>query len=234
MSQYVIYKITNPLGQVYIGQTCNYEKRIFDYSRLRCRTQKLLYKSLVDFGFSSHKVEIYKTTTLENCNKDEIEAIKVCDSYNGSNPNGLNLIPGGRGVTYRGHEMPKVVKEAIRATLSGRVRTPEECHNIRKGKLGKKVKRETVEKSAKGRYKGVIQYSLEGNFIKEWESATTASKELGISRNTIFTTCKLKSNHAGGFIWRSKTDTYLTKIDIPLATRKFRNTLNLTHNDYKT
>ncbi len=224
MSQYVIYKITNPKGQIYIGQTCNYEKRMLDYSNLRCRTQKLLYKSLLEFGFNYHKVEIYKITTLENCNNDEVEAIKVCNSYNKLNPNGLNLIPGGRGITYRGHEMPESVKESIRIKLTGRVRSEEECKNISKGKIGKKVKKETIEKSAKGRHKPILQYSLDGEFIREWESLKEASIKLNINYSTISNCCKEKSNHAGKFIWRNKESSNINnKINVKITSRQFRN-----------
>jgi len=60
-----IYKITNPDGKVYIGQTVNFMKRINAYKNHRCKGQTIIYRSLVKYGFDAHKVEI-----LEECDKD--------------------------------------------------------------------------------------------------------------------------------------------------------------------
>jgi len=49
--------------------------------------------------------------------------------------------------------------------------------------------------------KPVKQYDLENNFIKEWNSATEAEKELGLSRS-ISNVCLGRNNTAGGFIWK--------------------------------
>lgn len=43
----------------------------------------------------------------------------------------------------------------------------------------------TVEKLRHTKNKPVLQYDINGNFIKEWESISVASNELHISRSTI-------------------------------------------------
>lgn len=48
----------------------------------------------------------------------------------------------------------------------------------------------------------VLQYSKDGEFIREWPHATAAEKELKIS--TIRFACKGKQKLAGGYIWRYK------------------------------
>jgi hypothetical protein len=57
-------------------------------------------------------------------------------------------------------------------------------------KLGKKATR-----------KAVSQYSLDGTFIKSFESITMASKETGCSDTKISSVCKGKRTHTLGFIW---------------------------------
>lgn len=52
----------------------------------------------------------------------------------------------------------------------------------------------------------VVQYSIDGEFIKEWGCISGASKELGINPNSICGCCKLKQRTAGGFVWRYKQD----------------------------
>ena len=50
----------------------------------------------------------------------------------------------------------------------------------------------------------VLQYDLNDNFIKEWDSIASASKELNIRSNNIVTCCSGKSKSSGGFIWKYK------------------------------
>ena len=61
-------------------------------------------------------------------------------------------------------------------------------------------------KRVENRKRAVCQFSMDGTFIKLWESATEASREIGIRRSNI-SCCCLRYPHfntAGGFIWRYK------------------------------
>lgn len=50
------------------------------------------------------------------------------------------------------------------------------------------------------RSKIVIQYDMEGNFIKKWPSAKEAHRQLGISHITSY--CRGERSWAGGFTWK--------------------------------
>lgn len=50
--------------------------------------------------------------------------------------------------------------------------------------------------------KSVNQYSLDGEFIKQWNCISTIERELGISVNSICNCCSGKSKKAGNYIWR--------------------------------
>jgi hypothetical protein len=52
--------------------------------------------------------------------------------------------------------------------------------------------------------KSVLQFTLSGEFIKEWDSISIASKDLKIGGNSIVTCCKGKYKSAGGYIWKYK------------------------------
>lgn len=53
--------------------------------------------------------------------------------------------------------------------------------------------------------KAVLQYGLDGSFIKEWPNATAASKGLGLNINgDIGRVCKGEKKSAGGYIWKYK------------------------------
>ena len=81
-----IYKITNPRGKVYIGQSINVERRFQEYKKLRCREQLLIFESLAKYGWLNHKFEILEE--CENLNEREQYWIKEYDTNNLS----LNII----------------------------------------------------------------------------------------------------------------------------------------------
>lgn len=54
------------------------------------------------------------------------------------------------------------------------------------------------------RRKSVLQYSLEGEFIKEWESGKIAGETLNINNTNITQCCKGNRKSSGDFIWKYK------------------------------
>lgn len=74
----------------------------------------------------------------------------------------------------------------------------------RKGKnnsmFGKKQSKYCIE----SKYKPVIQYSLDGNILKEWKSLKEVSEYLLINRNTIRMVCNNQRKSAGGYKWKFK------------------------------
>lgn len=74
---------------------------------------------------------------------------------------------------------------------------------------------ESVKNSTQPGNKAILQYDLEGNFIKEWVSITQASKELGFCDKVLIDVCKHRKISACGFIWRYKTTDYLLTIEVP-------------------
>ena len=52
--------------------------------------------------------------------------------------------------------------------------------------------------------KPVLQYTLDGEFVREWESAIQAEREGGFSNSHIISVCKGKRPHHKGYIWRYK------------------------------
>lgn len=56
-----IYKLVNPAGNIYIGQTICLYKRIMKYKNLTCKAQPILYNSLKKYGFYNHEFSIIET-----------------------------------------------------------------------------------------------------------------------------------------------------------------------------
>jgi len=63
-----IYKITNPIGEVYIGQSKDINRRFLDYKRFTSlNIQKKLAKSFFYYGYLNHSFEI-----LTECKPNEL------------------------------------------------------------------------------------------------------------------------------------------------------------------
>ena len=54
--------------------------------------------------------------------------------------------------------------------------------------------------------KAIVQYDLDGNFIKEWESIMKVSQETNIKYYSISNNCRGKQKRAGDFIWKFKEE----------------------------
>jgi group I intron endonuclease len=85
-----IYKITNPKGKIYIGQSEDIYKRWKNYYKLSCNKQIKLYRSLKKYRPKNHKFEI-----LEKCEFENLDCIERYwqDFYDVLNrKKGLNLL----------------------------------------------------------------------------------------------------------------------------------------------
>ena len=83
-----IYKITNPKGKIYIGQTIDIENRWNEYKSLyNSRSQIKIHRSLKKYGFNNHIFEI-----IEECEKSELNIKEryYQDLYDATGKKGLN------------------------------------------------------------------------------------------------------------------------------------------------
>lgn len=101
----------------------------------------------------------------------------------------------------------KMSKEAIEKTAlanRGRKNTEEVKERIRQKLKGKKRDVEAVIKMAETNLKPVLQYDLEGNFIKEYPSIKAAKMELSPTNNGLSSHLKGQKKSWQGFIWKYK------------------------------
>ena len=66
-----IYKITNPKGKVYIGQSVNTKERLSHYKRLDCKEQPKIYNSLIKYGVKNHIFQIICYCDISQLNELE-------------------------------------------------------------------------------------------------------------------------------------------------------------------
>ena len=91
-----IYKITNPTGKIYIGQSVDIEARLLQYKHVsQYSLGRKIKNSIIKYGWENHTHEI-----IEECFLDQLDDREIFwgDYYNTLGKNGLNLKLGdGRG-----------------------------------------------------------------------------------------------------------------------------------------
>lgn len=83
-----IYKITSPIGNIYIGESIEIENRFKNYKLLRCKNQKKLYNSFIKYGVENHQFSIIEICDVSSLNRLERYWQNFYDVLN---ENGLNL-----------------------------------------------------------------------------------------------------------------------------------------------
>jgi group I intron endonuclease len=164
----VIYKITNPKGKIYIGQTKNFKQRLSNYRspNKNCIGRKL-FNSIKKYNWENHKIEVIHTLELLLNNiQEELDNLEIyyIDLFN-SVKEGLNL-------TYGGN--------------------------------GGKPSQETINKRIKAITNKILQFDLEGNFIKEWNSLIEIEDILGFEKETIRMNINGKTKYSKGYKWLYK------------------------------
>lgn len=79
--------------------------------------------------------------------------------------------------------------------------------------FGKHLSKEHKDKISKAKIgnhnaptKPILQYTKDGEFIREWTSGIEASRVLGIHGGNIISCCKGTRKSAGGFVWAYVND----------------------------
>lgn len=116
-----IYKITNPKGKIYIGQSIDIERRFGEYQDLRaCKDSKKLYYSLTKYEPKNHIFEVLEECEERFLEEREVYYINLYNSIqkglnikNGSKPQWTNkkrpthsqwLLENGSGLSYKREE----------------------------------------------------------------------------------------------------------------------------------
>lgn len=67
-------------------------------------------------------------------------------------------------------------------------------------------KEKTLKAIIEKNSKPICQYTLNGEFVAEYESLAEAERQTGIPTSNICFCCKNKRNKAGGYVWRYKEE----------------------------
>lgn len=211
-----IYKITSPSGKVYIGQSWDIERRFKKNYRSvsLCKNQRKLHESFTRFGISSHsfsvchelpcdvsqevldQYELFYLSTFKEL-RFEMLNIRNAGGRGKHSPETIQRMKGVAGKWMLGKKDSEEARLNKSLAAKGKPKPARSAIHSLRISLANKGKRDSVMKA-------VSQYSLEGIWIRDWESIKDANRGLKINSSNIVSVCKSDRNHAGGFIWKYK------------------------------
>jgi len=195
-----IYKITNPKGKIYIGQSINIERRFKEYKQLQCTQSKKLYNSLQKYGWKQHIFEIVEECSVNLLNEKEEYWIINFNSH----IVGLNIKLSSKPL-WTGKKRPEhsVFLQENGSGLSYE-RTQEHKDNLsimmknvwinKREEISKKI---TQNKIGKG-LKPIICTTL---FGMKFTSLKEASEILGLNKGNICEVLKGNRKHIKGLVF---------------------------------
>lgn len=207
MKEIFIYGLKDPLTNDirYVGKTTNVKRR---FSAHISRSKRNKYhsatwiNSLIKNGYKPI-LEVIEVANSDNW----VERKKYWITYYRSLFDLTNILEGGDGGstfvrlgkkwTDKQHENNKIARTGLKINQNDK-------NGLRKKGINDYWNRNK---------KPILQYSLEGVFIREWVSSVDCGKETGFNYNNINRSCKNSNKTSHGFIWRYKEDEILLKID---------------------
>jgi group I intron endonuclease len=188
-----IYKITNPKGKIYVGQSVNIDERKLQYKNLNAGVEKQpkIYNSIKKYGWENHIFEI-----LEECSLDQLDEKEV---YWGIYFDVL----GKKGLVLRLGKGKGMLNEDLKKQIS------QKHKGMKKPWAGKNMKltEEHKYKLKNGResvLNPIYQYNMDGVFIKKWQNAKQASTDLCINNGWLSFIKDDIYKSLGGYRWTSK------------------------------
>ena len=230
---FVIYSITNKINNKrYIGVTTNFYNRkrvhLWAMKNLKHKNEKLL-EAVKKYGFENFSIDIIEESEGDwiEALKKENYYINFYDSHN----NGYNRSDGFDGSSLYKPSEEILIKQSERMKGNkywlGRKHTDEEKKKISEANKGKFVSEESRRKMSEARKgkmtgkdnpfygkhhteefkkkisKKVLQFTLDGVFIREWESTMECGRN-GFSQSAVCECCQGKRKSHKGFCFMYK------------------------------
>ena len=199
-----IYKIESPTGKVYVGQSVQVESRLRQYKKLNnCNEQSKLFNSLKYHGADEHSFEVVLKLREDVCK----EWLTYWEQFfmNYYRSEGVELMnlreAGSRG------KASEETKLKMRLSHIG-LPLPIQFYQKKSGFKHSQESKDKIRRTRllrKSHFKAVLQYSKNGEFIKEWDSVKSAGLGVKIPDTNISKCCKHPNKTAAGFVWKYKS-----------------------------
>jgi hypothetical protein len=211
-TQHCIYQHFNPITEevFYIG--LGLKDRPYDFNSGRSKEWK---EYVINNGEPNVKI-LYNNLTIEEADRIERELISKL-GRKGIDIDGilLNRSSGGQKGALGIKQRPETIQKKSIAMFGKKIHSEKQKQKWSLERKGRKTKWNSNHiKADKGRSKPkefsdklckpILQYDLNGTFIKEWKSQKEIKQNLGINPANIWSHLTGLTKKAGGFIWKFK------------------------------
>lgn len=224
----IIYKYTSPSGKCYIGQTYRENKRKKEHiNSAKSGSKCAFHKAIRKYGIDNFKYEILIEVESESIKElkeklNNLEVYYINKFKSNKLENGYNLTDGG---TTGANNTKRKVKQW---SLDGKLIAIYDSISEIKEKLGIETShiysccgsndiyktsygfiwtyeeedfKPFVRKSINKKKRPILQYSLDGNFIKEWDSYESVVRYLNCHHGSLNNVLIGKKKSLYGYVW---------------------------------
>lgn len=200
LDRYIVYRHTSPSGKVYIGITKHKNPKKRWVRGIGYKRHGIFWNAVKKYGWDN----ILHEVLLEDISKSEaIYAEKYLIRWYKMHNLSYNITDGGDGTV--GHP-------AWNKGIPCSEETKRKIGNANRGEKGawwhkefsEEMKRKISEakKGIATKVCKVIQLTLSGEYIREWDSMSEAARTLGLDSSRISACCRGKRNKTGNFKWQ--------------------------------
>jgi group I intron endonuclease len=227
-----IYKITNPKGKIYIGQSIDIEKRFNIYKLMHCTNQPRIFRSFKSYGVDNHTFEIITEcviTDLNNLERYYQDLFNACGKFglnckltasnDRSGKHSLETIEKIRKSKIGDKNPMKKIEAKIKASESQKNKYNNGYINPFKGKKLSAEHKEKISQSLNGKRIGEKnpffnkKHSNESILkmkIREYSNETREKMSISaknrINKGFLNPSCKLVIDLENGIIYNSATE----------------------------
>lgn len=226
-NEYCVYVHTNKTnGKKYVGITRQKpENRWHGGSAYKYNPH--FYKAINKYGWDGFDHEVLMSgLTKEQANQWEVSLIA---QYGSTNPEkGYNVSDGGEGHVSYSKEMRRRMSEAAKRRNHDPVKHENLCeanrrrwrregerekitdglnryysqNPERREAISKERRRYFAEHPEKKTTRSISQFTLDGDFVRSWDSMTEAANSIGATVQNIHSACSGRVKTSYGYIWR--------------------------------
>ena len=228
-----IYKIINPKGKIYIGQSIDIEKRFNIYKLMHCTNQPRIFRSFKSYGVDNHTFEIIteclipELNNLERYYQDLYDACGKfglnCKLTSSNNRSGGHSFETKQKISFSkiGDKNPMKKAEArLKASESqknkydngyvghfkGKKHSSESIKKMRKSLKGTRTKEKNSFFGKKHSDESILKMKNR-MFSEETKKKMSASAKNKINKGFLNPSCKMVIDLENGIIYNSATET---------------------------
>ena len=200
--KYIVYMHISPNQKRYIGITSQNPHKRWKNDGSGYKEQPLFWRAICKYGWDNfeHKILLQNETFKYACEVEKylIEYYKTYDSRYGYN---LTLGGEGRVLTKEQKKALSEQRQGVNACGYGYFPSDETKKKMSDAAKNRTFTKSTIEKMADAKKKIVYQYSLNGEYINTFQSATDGAKTTNTNIGNLCACCRNTVKQANGYFW---------------------------------